>query len=332
MCRSNHEAFFRRGVYTLTLMLARVLSSVVAAVLLLPVVGSGQPSPSSPRLPDGRPDLQGRWDLRTATPLERRKEFASKEFFTPAEAAAFERRELERIAGSVAVHAPGWLDYGAKLLPDLRTSLIVDPADGRIPSPTTAAQERAAARAATRRANGLDGPEAFSAQERCLIFGAGPPMLPGPYNNNVQIVQTPDTVMIYSEMIHDARVIPIDGRPHRPSAMRSWLGDSRGRWDGDTLVVETTNFMTEASFRGNAEVAFRGWDEHLRVTERFSRTGEGTLGYEFTVDNPAAFIAPWTGRLQMSRSQEMIYEYACHEGNYGLMNMLRAARYQEHNQ
>src|SRR5687768_12829330 len=135
-------------------MLERLISSVVAAVLLLPVVGSGQQSPSIPRLPDGRPDLQGTWDLRTATPLERRKEFAGKEFFTPAEAAAFERREVERIAGAVAVHAPGWLDYGAKVLPDLRTSLIVDPADGRIPQPTAEAQERAAARAETRRANG----------------------------------------------------------------------------------------------------------------------------------------------------------------------------------
>jgi hypothetical protein len=318
-------------VYTLTPMSLRVVT-VVTILLLLPIVATGQRSTPSPRLPDGRPDFQGTWDLRTATPLERRKEFAGKEFFTPAEAADFERRELERIAGAVAVHAPGWLDYGAKLLPGLRTSLIVDPADGRVPAQTAAAQERAAARAATRRANGLDGPESFSAGERCLIFGAGPPLLPGPYNNNVQIVQTADALMIYSEMIHDARIVPLDGRPRRPSAMRSWLGESRGRWDGDTLVVETTNFMREASFRGNAEVAFRGWDEHLRVTERFTRTGEGTLGYEFTVDNPAAFTRPWTARLQMSRSQEMVYEYACHEGNYGLVNMLRAARYQEHNQ
>ena len=326
------EAFFRHGVYTLTPMSQRVVSTVVMIFLLLPIVGSGQHSTPIPRLRDGRPDLQGTWDLRTATPLERRKELAGKEFFTPAEAADFERRERERIAGAIAVHAPGWLDYGAKLLPDLRTSLIIDPADGRIPSQTAAAQGRAAARAATRRANGLDGPEAFSAGERCLVFGAGPPLLPGPYNNNVQIVQTPDALMIYSEMIHDARIVPLDGRPRRPPAMRSWLGESRGSWDGDTLVVETTNFMTEASFRGNSEVAFRGWDEHLRVTERFTRTGEGTLGYEFTVDNPAAFTRPWTGRLQMSRSQEMVYEYACHEGNYGLVNMLRAARYEEHNQ
>jgi hypothetical protein len=308
----------------------RHIAWAVAALLVAGEAGAGQRhTAAAPRTPDGRPDLQGTWDLRTATPLERRKEFVGKAFFTPEEAAEFEKRELQRIAGTVAVHAPGWLDYGAKLLPDLRTSLIVDPPDGRIPAMTAAGQQRAAARAAARKAAGLDGPEAFSIQERCLIFGVGPPLLPGPYNNNVQIVQTPDAVMIYTEMIHDARVIPLDGRPHRPAHMRAWLGDSRGRWDGDTLIVETTNFMPEAAFRGNSEVAFRGWDEHLRVVERFTRTSADTLGYEVTVENPAAFTRPWTARLQMARSEELMYEYACHEGNYGFVNMLRGARSEE---
>jgi hypothetical protein len=139
-------------------------------------------------------------------------------------------------------------------------------------------------------------------------------------------VQTATAVLIYTEMIHDARVIPLDGRPHRPAHMRSWFGDSRGRWEGDTLIVETTNFMPEAAFRGNSEVGFRGWDEHLRVVERFTRTGADTLGYEVTVENPAAYTRPWTARMQMARSSEMIYEYACHEGNYGLVNMLSGAR------
>jgi hypothetical protein len=291
--------------------------------------GAGAQHERVPRMPDGRPDLQGVWDLRTATPLERRKEFLDKAFFTPEEAAEFERREAQRIAGTVAVHAPGWLDYGPKLLPDLRTSLVVDPPEGRIPAMTAAGRQRAAARAARRKATGLDGPEAFSIQERCLVFGVGPPLLPGPYNNNVQIVQTPNAVMIYTEMIHDARIIPLDGRPRRPPHLRTWLGDSRGRWEGETLVVETTSFMPEAAFRGNSEVAFRGWDEHLRVVERFTRTGRDSLGYEFTVENPAAFTRPWTGRLRMARSSEMIYEYACHEGNYGLVNMLTAARSDE---
>jgi hypothetical protein len=207
------------------------------------------------------------------------------------------------------------------VLPDLRTSLIVDPPDGRIPPLTPEAQQRTAARGAARRANGLDGPEAFSIAERCLIFGAGPPLLPGPYNNNIQIVQTRDAVVVYTEMIHDARIISLDGRPHRSPNIRLWLGDSRGRWDGDTLVVETTNFTSQTPFRGS--------DEHLRLTERFTRTDPNTLTYEFTVDNPTAFTKPWTARQQLARSNEMMYEYACHEGNYGLSNMLNAARFEE---
>ena len=312
--------------------MARRIAWVVAAMLVTGVAGVGAQRQTTPRAPDGRPDLQGVWDLRTATPLERRKEFLNKAFFTPEEAAEFERRETQRIAGTVAVHAPGWLDYGAKLLPDLRTSLIVDPPEGRLPAMTAAGQQRAAARTATRKANGLDGPEAFSIQERCLLFGAGPPLLPGPYNNNVQIVQTPNALVVYTEMIHDARIVPLDGRPHRAPHLRTWLGDSRGRWEGDTLVVETTRFKPDASFRGNSEVAFRGWDEHLRVVERFTRLGDDSLGYEFTVENPGAFTRPFTGRLQMARSREMIYEYACHEGNYGFVNMLTAARSEERQQ
>jgi hypothetical protein len=308
--------------------MARPVAWAVAAILLAGAVGAAaqQHPAGTPRTPDGRPDLQGTWDLRTATPLERRKEFFGKAFFTPDEAAEFERREAQRIAGTVAVHAPGWLDYGARLLPDLRTSLVVDPPEGRIPAMTAAGLQRAAARAAARKATGLDGPEAFSIQERCLLFGAGPPLLPGPYNNNIQIVQTPNAVLIYTEMIHDARVISLDGRPHRPAHMRTWLGDSRGRWEGDTLIVETINFMPDAAFRGNSEVAFRGWDEHLRVVERFTRASDDVLGYEVTVENPAAFTRPWTARTQMARSTEMMYEYACHEGNYGLVNMLSGAR------
>jgi hypothetical protein len=317
----------RRGVYTLTPIMRRRPAWILAALLVISGAGLGaQRQTAVPRMPDGRPDLQGTWDLRTATPLERRKEFAGKPFFTPQEAADFERREAQRIAGAVAVHAPGWLDYGARLLPDLRTSLIVDPPDGRIPAMTAAAQQRAAARASARRASGLDGPEAFSIQERCLLFGAGPPLLPGPYNNTIQIVQTPTALMVYTEMIHDARIVALDGRAHRPAHLRSWLGESRGRWEGDTLVVETTHFMPDASFRGNSEVAFRGWDEHLRVVERFTRENADVLGYEVTVANPAAYTAPWTARMLMARSRELMYEYACHEGNYGLVNMLTAAR------
>jgi hypothetical protein len=305
-------------------MTARVITLALAAALLFPAgMLAQQPSAAVPRTADSRPNLEGVWDFRTATPLERRKEHAAKALFTPAEAADFERREAERIGGTVAVHAPGWLDYGAKVLPDLRTSLVVDPLDGRIPPLTAAAQQRNAERASRRRAHGLDGPEAFTIAERCIVFSAGPPLVPGPYNNNIQIVQTPGAVMIYTEMIHDVRIVPMDGRPHLPANIRLWLGDSRGRWDGDTLVVETTNFTDQTPFRGS--------DEHLRLIERFTRTSADTLTYEFTVDNPTAFTKPWTVRTQMARTAEQMYEYACHEGNYGLLNMLSAARYVERN-
>jgi hypothetical protein len=291
-----------------------VLACAVAWALVLPASPLAQ---QAPRTPDGRPDLQGTWDFRSATPLERPREFAGKPFFTPEEAAAFEQRAADRVAGTVAVHAPGWLDYGARVQPDLRTSLIVDPEEGRIPALTAEAQERAAARAAERR-GAADGPEDLGLGERCLIFSAGPPILPGPYNNNLQIVQTPGSVVLVTEMIHDARIVPLDGRPHAPAAIRPWFGDPRGRWEGDTLVVETTNFSDRTPFRGS--------DEHLTLIERFTRIDRDTLGYEFTVVNPTAFTRPWTARYTMARTDDRVYEFACHEGNYGMANILRGAR------
>ena len=272
-----------------------------------------------PRTPDGHPDLQGLWDYRTATPLERPRDLSDKEVFTDQEALAFEKRTAERRDNIVAVHPPAWLDYGSKVLADHRTSLIVDPPNGRVPALTAAARARIAANPADERA--ADGPEQRSIQERCLVFGAGPPMVPGPYNNNVQIVQTPNTVVIMNEMIHDARVVPMDGRPHLTSAIRQWLGDSRGRWDGDVLVVETTNFTDRTSFRGS--------DQNLRVVERLTRPDAETLMYEFTIDDPTAFSTPWTASFPMMRSTEQMYEYACHEGNFGLLDILKGARFDE---
>ena len=273
-----------------------------------------------PRTPDGHPDLQGIWDFRTATPLERPRDFAGKEFFTPEEAAQWEDRNAERIAGIIAVHPPSWLDYGMKLLPDLRTSLIVDPPGGHVPALTPDGQKRATARAQKAR-RVPEGPEDLTVQERCLVFSAGPPIVPGPYNNNLQIVQTPAAVVVMTEMIHDARIVPLDGRPHLAPAVRRWLGDSRGSWKGDTLVVETTNFTSQTPFRGS--------DENLTVTERYTRTGPDTLSYEFTIDDPTAFASPWTVAFPMARSSEQMYEYACHEGNYGLLDTLKGARYEE---
>ena len=298
---------------------------VLATVAFASVSVAGQTAKAkqpwtTPRTPDGHPDFQGIWDFRTATPVERPRELAGKEFFaSDEEAAEFERRAAERINDTLVVHPPAWLDYGTRVLRSRRTSLIVDPRDGRVPALTPAAQQKASARADARRR--AEGPEDFSLAERCILFGAGPPIVPGAYNNNIQIVQTRDTVVISNEMIHDARIVPTDGRPHLPPQIRPLLGDSRGHWEGDTLVIDTTNFTKETRFRGS--------DENLRLTERFTRTDRDTLLYEFTVDDPTAFAARWTAALPMARSEERMYEYACHEGNYGLRNMLTSARYAE---
>lgn len=306
-------------------MTPRPIVLLLSALALASAPVAAQTAPAAkpwtmPRTPDGHPDFQGIWDFRTATPVERPRELAGKEFFaTDQEAAEFERRTAERINDTLVVHPPAWLDYGTRVLANRRTSLIVDPADGRVPALTPVARQKAAARAEARQR--AEGPEAFSLGERCVLFGAGPPIVPGPYNNNIQIVQTRDTVVVFNEMIHDARIVPTDGRPHLPAQIRPLLGDSRGRWDGDTLVIETTNFTDRTRFRGS--------DENLRLVERFTRTAPGTLIYAFTVDNPTAFSAPWTATFPMAKTDQRIYEYACHEGNYGLRNMLTSARYGE---
>ena len=211
-----------------------------------------------------------------------------------------------------------WFDRGSKVYSNLRTSIVVDPADGRIPQLTPQARNAASARAAIA-ARRPEGPEDFALPIRCIVWPtAGPPMIAGPYNNNYQIVQTRDYVVILNEMIHDARIIPLDGRPHLPSTIRQWMGDARGHWEGKTLVVDTTNFTGKTNFRGSGE--------SLHLTERFTRVDAGTLLYEFTVDDPKAFTRPWAAALPIAKSDELIYEYACHESNYGMFNMLSAAR------
>ena len=303
----------------MTVMNRRTVGFAGAALALALAVSGGTPAAQSHAV-DGHPDLQGTWYFGTATPLERPKEFEGKPFLTADEAADFERRTAERIARNQTVHPPEWLDYGTRVGADRRTSLIIDPPDGRVPALTAAARERAARRAQERQGP-ADGPEDLSVGERCLVFSGGPPILPGPYNNNLQIVQSPGSVVLHTEMIHDARVVPLDGRKPPPPNIRFWLGSSRGRWDGDTLVVETTNFTNQTNFRGS--------DEHLRVVERFTREGPNALRYEYTIDNPTAFTQPFTATFTMTRSTEMMYEFACHEGNYGMANILRAARFSE---
>ncbi len=280
-----------------------------------------------PRTPDGQPDLQGVWDYRTATPLERPPQFAGKEFLTDEDVAEYERRAAERQDGrppddprtDPSVQAPDWLDYGKKVIGTKRSSLIVDPPDGRIPALTPEAQARAAARRDAGRAHGpADSPEDRNLWERCITRGLPEGVLPAGYNNNLQIQQTPGHVVLSMEMIHDARIVPLDGRPHLPGAVRQWMGDSRGHWEGNTLVVETTNFSDKSNFRGSGE--------RLHLVERFTRVDTDTIDYRFTVDDPTTWTKPWTVAIPLVRSDGPIYEYACHEGNYGLQNILSQAR------
>jgi hypothetical protein len=287
---------------------------------------------TAPRTSWGHPDLQGIWSTATITPFERPAELGDKAFWTEEEAAKFERETVARTnrdrrdGGAVADVARAyndfWWDTGTRVVPTRRTSLIIDPPDGRIPPLTPEGQARQAARAAERATRGpADNPEDRNLWERCITRGAPNVMLPQPYNNNYQVFQTRDHVVILAEMIHDARIIPLDGRPHLPPTMRQWMGDSVGRWEGDTLVVETTNFTDKTNFRGAGE--------NLRLVERFTRTAQDVLLYQVTIHDPTTFTRPWTIELPAVPSDGEIYEYACHEANYGLEGILRGHRAEE---
>lgn len=315
-----------------------VLVSALAVAIVAPAAGQSAKA-GPPRTPDGKPDLQGTFTFATITPLQRPEALKDKQILTSEEAAAFEASENIRLnrdlfdpekgapsvgypprsQGGVLSYNDFWYERGDQLTADRRTSLISDPPDGRIPY-TAAARERSARRAARTNALIFDSYEDLSLVDRCLLgFNSGPPMISGTYNNNLQIVQTPGYVVIFNEMVHNARVVPTDGRPH--GTLRQWTGDSRGRWEGDTLVVETVNFRRETSLPGSTA--------GTRVVERFTRVDPNTIKYEFTVTDPESYTRPWTAVMPLRVIDELLFEYACHEANYGMTGVLRGARFND---
>ncbi len=322
---------------------------------------NGSAGYQSARNAQGHPDIQGTWDFRTLTPLERPKDLGDKAVFTAEEEEAYRQKALYindtdnkkdlNLPPEVDVQIPYnsfWLDFGTEMNGDSRTSLIVDPPNGRLPELTPAAVELAKknfARIPPIRgffSIGLDnfrppGPEALGLSERCLIgFNAGPPLMPSSYNNNLRIVQAAGYVVLFTEMIHDARIIPIDGNAHLPEGITQWSGDSRGYWDGDTLVIETTNFNNKVpSYQLPLDLAALdksgpvGLGKNLHLTEKLTRTSDSRLVYEYTVDNPSAFTKPFTAVIPMKATEDQIFEFACHEGNHAVPGILRGARTQE---
>jgi len=326
---------------------AAALAAVIGIVFLAPVPAMAQ-TPSSagltkegaksstkegakpwtpPRTPDGKPDLQGIFTNASVIPLERPKDLAGKEFFTPQEADAYAAKVLSQ----KEVVAPGTygdvhynmaqfgLEKGQSKVPaTIRTSLIVGP-EGRVPALLPAAQARVAARAAANKGHEFDSAQNRPLGEQCILWpNEGPPMLPEGYNSNLQIVQGEGYVAIMQEMIHDVRIIPTDGRPHLPADVHQFMGDSRGHWEGNTLVVDTTNFTDRTAFRGSSE--------NLHVVERFTRTDPNTVLYQFTVSDPSTWEKSWSGEVPMTKIDGPIFEYACSEGNYGMRNNLSGAR------
>ncbi len=319
------------------------LAFAVAAIQPMPSAAQAtQQRWTSSLTPDGQPDLQGNWVNKNATPLQRPKQLEGREFLTDAEVAELKRR-ADRLFENGHSDFPAGDDFFLAALANLeqykrasstaasehverefdnRTSLIVDPPDGKLPPYTPEGRRRQAANlAAILSENHLAGPEDLTAFNRCITWGVPMPR-PGPYTSYYQIVQSPGYVVLFMEAIHDARIIPLDGRPHLPPAVRTWNGDSRGHWDGKTLVVDTTNFSPKANFMGSAE--------NLHLVERFTRIAPDEIRYEITVDDPTTWTKPWTAVLRLKHTEDQIYELACHEGNFPVMEgMLKAASMEE---
>ena len=305
----------------------RALIPATAIAVML----AGAATASAQRTRDGHPDLTGHWTNGTATPLQRPDAFKDKPHFTNAEAAEWERTALERLLKLLPEDDRNAADLNDiyletsefKVLPDRRTSLIVDPPDGLMPPQRPQAKERAAKRPE----ESFDDPETIGLDERCLLgvamgtSAASPPLIPNPFGQNFyQIVQTPTHVMIYTELVHDARIIRMNAA-HRPARIQQWLGDSVGRWEGDTLVVDTTNYSPKTHFRGSGE--------RLHVVERFSRTDANTIRYQVTLEDAETWTTPWTAEIPFTATPSKILEYACHEGNRAVENYMRGARAEE---
>ena len=329
--------------------MGRGLRRLAGAAFLLASVaftaGVGAQSPyaagawAAARTPDGQPDVQGDWTNDTYTPLERPAELAGKEFFTREEAVAFVRSRVDHLNAQASndIHYDDaiWQAENYAKVENLHTSIIVDPRDGKLPPLTPLGQSRFAHQRATQRATASsDSAKSRSLAERCISWGnVGPPMMPPTYNANLQILQARDLVIIRHEMMHDVRIIYLDGRAHPGPDVQWMAGHSVGRWEGQTLVVDTTNFTEKTNFRGSPQNTRQDIfaSERLHVIERFTRTGEDMIHYEFTVEDPDTWTTPWSGEMAIRRTDGPIYEYACHEGNYGLANILRAARVAENN-
>ena len=319
-----------------------VMVMLVAFVVLVAVPALAQDS--APRTAWGEPDLQGVWDFRTITPMQRPERYGDKEFLTAEEAAALDQAAVDRevrlwtqaperteAGGNVdrrgAGQAPGsynqfWIDSGTRSVDTRQTSLITYPPNGRYPSLTAEGQRRSDARRAYAREHPADTWEDFSSGVRCILgFNAGPPFTPSAYNNNMQLFQTPNHVVVMTEMVNTSRVIPLDGTPHLDPDVLQWSGDSRGYWEGETLVVETRNFDAKRKWRGTTSSA--------RLVERFTRVDADTLEYKFTVTDPETWASPWTASVPLRLNPEPMFEYACHEGNYSMPIMLGGARVEE---
>ena len=332
----------------------RVLSVAMATVATI-VAGVTTPSAAQSQTPAGgvasrtawgQPDLQGVWDFRTITPMERPEALADQEFLSAEDVADLEQgiadrdarlaaRPAQRTVATNSVDrgvdgAPGsynqfWMDRGTRVIGTRRTSLVVDPPNGRIPPMTSAGEQRRAAEREYVRDHPADSWADRSIYERCILgFNSGPPIEPRAYNNHMQVFQTPDHVVIFNEMVHDARIIPLVPRDPLPDHLRQWMGDSRGRWEGDTLVIETSNLDRLNSFTWR-----QGATQDMQLVERFTRVDDGTLLYEFTVEDPATWTRPWSVEVPMTRSSDQVWEFACHEGNYGMDGILSGHRADE---